>query len=47
MAGLRTGKPAKFVKEYAQVGEVLRDAASRFAGEVRAGAYPAEEHSYS
>jgi 3-methyl-2-oxobutanoate hydroxymethyltransferase len=47
MAGLRSGKPAKFVKEFAQVGAVLHDAATRFADEVRGGLYPAEEHSYS
>jgi 3-methyl-2-oxobutanoate hydroxymethyltransferase len=47
MAGLRSGKPAKFVKEFAQVGDVLRDAASRFADEVRSGAYPSAEYSYS
>src|SRR3954470_21665585 len=47
MAGLRSGKPAKFVKEFAQVGAILHDAASRFAEEVRGGVYPAEEHSYS
>jgi 3-methyl-2-oxobutanoate hydroxymethyltransferase len=46
MAGLRTGKPAKFVKEYAHVGDVLRDAASRFADEVRNGSYPDPEHEY-
>jgi 3-methyl-2-oxobutanoate hydroxymethyltransferase len=46
MAGLRSGKPAKFVKEFAQVGAVLRDAASRFADEVRGGAYPSAEHEY-
>jgi 3-methyl-2-oxobutanoate hydroxymethyltransferase len=46
MAGLRTGKPAKFVKEFASVGEVLRDAAGHFADEVRAGVYPDESHSY-
>ena len=46
MAGLRTGKPAKFVKEYAQVGEVLRDAAARFGDEVRNGSYPNQEHEY-
>lgn len=47
MAGLRTGahKP-KFVKEFADVAGVLRDAASRFGDEVRAGTYPAEEHVY-
>jgi 3-methyl-2-oxobutanoate hydroxymethyltransferase len=47
MAGLRTRKPAKFVKEFAQVGDVLHDAASRFAEEVRGGTYPAPEHSYT
>src|SRR3954469_1029012 len=46
MAGLRTGKPAKFVKEYAHVGDVLRDAASRFADEGRVGNYPGPEHHY-
>lgn len=48
MAGLRGGgKPAKFVKEFADVGGVLRDAAGRFADEVRGGVYPAREHEYS
>ena len=48
MAGLRgAGKAAKFVKEYAQVGAMLRDAAVSFGDEVRAGVYPADEHSYS
>ncbi len=47
MAGLRgTGKPAKFVKEFADVGAVLLDAATRFGDEVRAGSYPAPEHEY-
>jgi 3-methyl-2-oxobutanoate hydroxymethyltransferase len=46
MAGLRNGKPAKFVKEYAQVGDVLREAAARFGDEVRGGAYPSAEHEY-
>jgi 3-methyl-2-oxobutanoate hydroxymethyltransferase len=46
MAGLRTGKPAKFVKEYAQVGDVLREAATRFGDEVRTGAYPGPDNEY-
>ncbi|MDQ2749621.1 MAG: 3-methyl-2-oxobutanoate hydroxymethyltransferase [Pseudonocardiales bacterium] len=47
MAGLRgTGKPAKFVKEFADVAGVLREAATRFGDEVRAGTYPAPEHEY-
>jgi 3-methyl-2-oxobutanoate hydroxymethyltransferase len=48
MAGLRTGAHMpKFVKEFADVAGVLRDAAQRFADEVRLGSYPAVEHSYS
>lgn len=48
MAGLRTGKkPAKFVKQYADIGGILADAASRYAEEVRTGAYPGPEHTYS
>jgi 3-methyl-2-oxobutanoate hydroxymethyltransferase len=47
MAGLRgAGKPAKFVKEFADVGAVLRDAAMRYGDEVRGGTYPAAEHEY-
>jgi len=48
MAGLRgEGKPAKFVKEFADVGAVLRGAAETFAAEVREGTYPGPEHEYS
>jgi len=47
MAGLRVGgKPAKFVKQYADLTGVLTDAVQRFAEEVRTGRYPAAEHSY-
>ena len=48
MAGLRgAGKPAKFVKEFADVGGMLREAATRYLDEVRGGIYPDAEHSYS
>lgn len=48
MAGLRGGGHApKFVKEFAQVGAVLHEAAARFGDEVRGGTYPAAEHSYT
>jgi 3-methyl-2-oxobutanoate hydroxymethyltransferase len=48
MAGLRGGgKPAKFVKEFADVAGVLSGAASQFADEVRNGVYPAPQHEYS
>jgi 3-methyl-2-oxobutanoate hydroxymethyltransferase len=47
MAGLHgAAKPAKFVKQFADVGGVLRDAAIRYADEVRGGSYPATEHEY-
>ena len=47
MAGLRGArKPAKFVKEFADVGAILRDAATRYGQEVRGGTYPAPEHEY-
>jgi len=47
MAGLRVdGKPAKFVKQYADLTGVLTDAVRRFASEVQAGTYPGAEHSY-
>jgi 3-methyl-2-oxobutanoate hydroxymethyltransferase len=47
LAGLRVGgTPAKFVKQYADVGQVLTDAVRRFAADVQAGTYPGAEHSY-
>ncbi|MGI8311117.1 3-methyl-2-oxobutanoate hydroxymethyltransferase [Saccharopolyspora hattusasensis] len=46
MAGMNTGRTAKFVKRYANVGGVLTDAASRFADEVRGNTFPAAEHSF-
>lgn len=46
MAGLSTGKPAKFVKAFAEVGTALRDAATRFGDEVRGGTYPDQAHEY-
>ncbi len=40
MAGLSSGRPAKFVKRFAEIGATLQDAAERFGAEVRTGAYP-------
>ena len=45
MAGL-TPRTAKFVKKYADVSGVLRDAAQAFAADVAGGAFPTEEYSY-
>jgi 3-methyl-2-oxobutanoate hydroxymethyltransferase len=46
MAGLRADRLPKFVKTYADVRGVLRDAASRFGEEVVDGTYPGPEHEY-
>jgi len=45
MAGL-SPRTAKFVKRYAHVATVLRDAATAFAADVTGGAFPDAEHSY-
>ena len=47
MAGLRTGKAPRFVKRYADLSGALSEATNRFADEVRSGAFPATEHTFS
>ncbi|MGI8646579.1 MAG: 3-methyl-2-oxobutanoate hydroxymethyltransferase [Nocardioides sp.] len=44
--GLRTGKMATFVKQYADVHSVLLDAARAYADDVRAGTFPGPEHTF-
>lgn len=44
MAGLRTGKIAKFVKQYADMRTVLSDAAKAYGEDVRSGTFPGPEH---
>jgi 3-methyl-2-oxobutanoate hydroxymethyltransferase len=46
MAGMTSGKPARFVKRFADVGAELSRAAKQYADEVASGAFPAEEHSF-
>ncbi len=46
MAGMTDGRVPRFVKRFAQVRQVLGDAAASFAREVVEGSYPAEEHSF-
>ncbi|MBO0680479.1 3-methyl-2-oxobutanoate hydroxymethyltransferase [Mycolicibacterium sp. S2-37] len=46
MAGMTAGRTAKFVKRFGAVGDELRRAATQYADEVAAGAFPAEEHSF-
>jgi len=44
--GLRTGRMAKFVKQYADVHTVLLEGARAYADDVRAGAFPGPEHTF-
>ncbi|MDJ0769353.1 MAG: 3-methyl-2-oxobutanoate hydroxymethyltransferase [Ilumatobacter sp.] len=46
-AGFTRGRIPRFVKQYAQIGETLLDAAVTFREEVESGVYPAPEHEYS
>ena len=44
--GLRTGRMAKFVKQYADLHGVLLQAASDFSADVKAGTFPGPEHTF-
>jgi 3-methyl-2-oxobutanoate hydroxymethyltransferase len=46
MAGMTSGRTAKFVRRFGDVGGELRRAATEYADEVASGAFPAEEHSF-
>jgi 3-methyl-2-oxobutanoate hydroxymethyltransferase len=46
MAGLRTGRTPRFVKQYADLAGVLSQATRQFADEVRGGVFPAQEHTF-
>jgi len=47
MAGMNRGRKPRFVKQYADVGAILLEAAKQFGAEVRSGAYPDADHSYT
>lgn len=46
MLGMFSDFIPKFVKRYANVGEVMREAFANYAAEVASGAFPTEEHTY-
>ena len=46
-AGFSRGRIPRFVKQYAQIGETLLEAARQYRDEVEAGVYPAPEHEYN
>lgn len=46
LIGLTEGHTARFVRQYAQVGQVMREAVAAWASDVRCGAYPASREEY-
>jgi 3-methyl-2-oxobutanoate hydroxymethyltransferase len=46
LVGLFQGHPPKFAKQYANLADTVREAASRFKSEVELGRFPAAEHSF-
>jgi 3-methyl-2-oxobutanoate hydroxymethyltransferase len=46
MAGMTSGKTAKFVKRFAEVGAELSRAAKQYADDVASGTFPDDEHSF-
>jgi 3-methyl-2-oxobutanoate hydroxymethyltransferase len=47
LLGLYDRASPRFAKRYAELGAEIQDALERFAGEVRSGAFPGEEHTYA
>jgi 3-methyl-2-oxobutanoate hydroxymethyltransferase len=47
MLGYYEGHAPRFVKRYADLGTVIVDALGRYADDVRAGAFPEEQHTYT
>jgi 3-methyl-2-oxobutanoate hydroxymethyltransferase len=46
MAGMRSGKMPRFVKQYADLAGVLSEATKKYAAEVTAGEFPTAEHTF-
>lgn len=46
MLGMFTDYKPKFVKQYANVGAIIKDAVRAYMNEIQEGSFPAEEHSY-
>ena len=47
LLGLYQGKSPRFVKRYAELAPEIQSALERFADDVRSGAFPGQEHTYS
>lgn len=46
MMGLREGRVPRFVKQFAQIGKVMEDAARAYRNQVRSGEFPVAEHTF-
>lgn len=46
LLGMSRGRPPKFVRRYAEVGSIVTEAVSRYAADVRSGAFPSDDESY-
>lgn len=46
MLGMFSDYVPKFVKQFAHVGDIMRDAVKQYIDEINAGTFPAEEHTY-
>jgi len=47
LIGMSFSKPARFVRRYAEAGDIIRNAITAFREDVRAGRYPSIEESYA
>ncbi len=47
LLGLYDGHAPRFVKQYAELAPIIQAAVADYAGEVRSGAFPAEQHTYA
>jgi 3-methyl-2-oxobutanoate hydroxymethyltransferase len=47
MLGYYEGNAPRFVKRYADLGEIITDALARYADDVRTGAFPEQQHTYA
>ena len=47
LLGLYEGRAPRFVKQYADLAGVIRDALESYVGDVRVGSFPEEQHTYS
>jgi 3-methyl-2-oxobutanoate hydroxymethyltransferase len=47
MAGLRSGRMQRFVKQYANLAKIIGDAAAAYVEDVRNGTFPNEQHTFA